>query len=110
MLEVLLRVLHSPGAAGAELGGAAKSGNAANTGASIHALSRLHALLSAHGDVQLRHLAYMALMRLGGLAPTLFREEEEFANAGECLFKMPWTSSAAACSTYRERLVCIPSI
>ncbi|CAL8462796.1 g2329 [Coccomyxa elongata] len=85
MLEVLLRVLHSPGAAGGQSGGAAKSGNAAKTGASIPALSRLHALLSAHGDVQLRHLAFMALMRLGGLAPTLFREEEEFANAGPAM-------------------------
>ena len=106
ILEVLLRVLQRPGAAAAESGGAAKSGNTAKTGASIHALSRLHALLSAHGDVQLRHLAFMVLMRLGGLAPTLFREEEEFANAGECTSKVPCNCpSAAFCSTIRCRLV-----
>lgn len=40
-------------------------------------------MVGALCPVGLRHLAFMALMRLGGLAPTLFREEEEFAVAGE---------------------------
>ncbi len=105
-------MLQRPGAAAAESGGAAKSGNTAKTGTSIHALSRLHALLSAHGDVQLRHLAFMVLMRLGGLAPTLFREEEEFANAGECTVAVPCNSqTAASCSTFGNRVCpCMPSI
>lgn len=87
VLELLLGVLHKPAPGAARIGGPAKSGNAAKQDVSMAVLSQLHALLSAHGDVALRHLAFMALMRLGGLAPTLFREEEDFAVAGECFLR-----------------------
>lgn len=87
ILERLLGVLHTSPPGAAKPGGAhsqSKSGSAAQSRApSVAVLSQLHSLLSAHDDVRLRHLAFMALMRLGGLAPTLFREEEEFAAAGE---------------------------
>ena len=59
---------------------------------SLASLQRLHALLSAHDSPVLRHLAFAALMRCGGLAPTLFREEEDVgpaAAAGAALKQIP---------------------
>ena len=46
-------------------------------------LARIHALFKQHSDVRLRHLAFMLLARLGGMAPTLYvpNEEPEAANA-----------------------------
>ncbi|KAK9825158.1 hypothetical protein WJX81_006717 [Elliptochloris bilobata] len=48
------------------------------------ALAALHALLAASGDVRLRHLAFVALMRLGGEPATLYRDrsEDELAGGG----------------------------
>lgn len=40
-------------------------------------LAALHALLAAGGDARLRHLAFLALMRLGGAPPTLYRDSVE---------------------------------
>ena len=47
-------------------------------------LLALHALLAAGGDARLRHLAFVALMRLGGAPPTLYRDraEDELAGGG----------------------------
>jgi hypothetical protein len=53
-------------------------------GASALALGKLHRLFAAADDPRLRHLAFMVMMRLGGLAPTMFREEEDFGPAGGC--------------------------
>jgi len=44
-------------------------------------LAGLHALLSAHDNPRLRHLAFMLLMRCGGLTTSLYREEEDYAPA-----------------------------
>ena len=43
-------------------------------------LAALHAMLSWHGSPALRHLAFVALMRLGRQAPTLYRKDEEHAH------------------------------
>ena len=40
-------------------------------------LAVLHGMLSWHGSPELRHLAFMALMRLGRQAPTLFRKDDD---------------------------------
>lgn len=40
-------------------------------------LAAVHALLAEHASPRLRHLAFMLLARLGGVAPTLFRERED---------------------------------
>eukprot|EP00884_Botryococcus_braunii_P001118 jgi/Botrbrau1/11006/Bobra.101_1s0004.1 len=40
-------------------------------------LRSAHALLAEQASPRLRHLAFMLLARLGGLAPTLFRERED---------------------------------
>lgn len=69
MLEALLRLLP---------GGMSKGGDADKTRATTRALGRLQALFVATDDPRLRHLAFMVLMRLGGMAPTLFREEDDF--------------------------------
>ena len=47
-------------------------------------LAALHALLAAGGDARLRHLAFLALMRLGGAPPTLYHDpaEDELAGGG----------------------------
>ena len=43
-------------------------------------LEALHSMLSWHGSPGLRHLAFVALMRLGRQAPTLFRKDEDPAH------------------------------
>ncbi len=43
-------------------------------------LAALHAMLSWHSSPALRHLAFVALMRLGRQAPTLYRKDEEHAH------------------------------
>ena len=45
-------------------------------------LAALHALLGAGGEPRLRHLAFAALMRLGGAPATLFRDAEDDEPAG----------------------------
>ncbi len=50
-------------------------------------LAELHSVLSWHGSPELRHLAFVALMRLGRQAPTLFRRDDDpaqDATAGMC--------------------------
>lgn len=85
--EDLLLLLPGP-ARSSGGGGGGRKGHAP----SLASLQRLHALLSAHDSPVLRHLAFAALMRCGGLAPTLFREEEDVgpaAAAGAALKQIP---------------------
>ena len=54
---------------------------------SRESLAELHGMLSWHGSPELRHLAFVALMRLGRQAPTLFRKDDDpaqDATAGMC--------------------------
>lgn len=44
---------------------------------SRESLAGLHSMLSWHGSPELRHLAFVALMRLGRQAPTLFRKDDD---------------------------------
>ena len=44
---------------------------------SKESLAELHGMLSWHGNPELRHLAFVALMRLGRQAPTLFRKDDD---------------------------------
>ena len=44
---------------------------------SKNSLVVLHGMLSWHGCPELRHLAFVALMRLGRQAPTLFRKDDD---------------------------------
>ena len=56
-------------------------------GISRDSLAGLHNLLSWHGSPELRHMAFVALMRLGRQAPTLFRKDDDpaqDATAGVC--------------------------
>ena len=85
IMEELLRLLpgaHASGVAGAGAGGARGNHKRGGGAAALGTLRALHALLNAHGAPALRHAAFMALMRAGGQAPTLFREEEDAEPAG----------------------------
>ncbi len=60
---------------------ASSGGRRAGQAPSMGALRQVLALLSAHESPALRHAAFASLMRAGGQAPTLFREEEDFGPA-----------------------------
>ena len=49
--------------------------------ASKQTLLRLQSLFRQHACVQLRHLAFMLLARLGGIPPTLYMPVEEAEHA-----------------------------
>lgn len=72
------RAAEQPGL-GLEFGSAAR---AAAQAPRPERLAGLHALLAGSVEPRLRHLAFVALMRLGGAPATLFRDREEDELAG----------------------------
>ena len=69
--------------------------------ASRDSLAGLHSMLSWHGSPELRHLAFVALMRLGRQAPTLFRTDDDpaqDATAGTCCLSFSRLWAEGVCS------------